>query len=472
MVLPADQLAFIGVLIASFIISCSLSRETFKSFYPARLQTALFIHTLQIVWCIAGSLLLFGLHDVALFTTLVVANYIWVKFGPTKALIRQGFVWITMFSFLFFLHYTRPFMAVIHISGCTMLMTVKYTMYIAEEDATKPRPSLMDWLGWTFFIPSFFTGPVLAFNDYLNWTHYVTAIVLPARNYDFDGLQPSRTSVKALTSAIWFAPFAILGTSMFPVASVAMFDMEVGVLHRILYTWIALWCIRCRYYLLWGIAEASYIESDAARHVWHFGRNVEVWNIEFATTVHDITNNWNRSTAMWLKRNVYQPTLVKLTETMYDHTLAARVAVLVTNVISAMWHGFSAGYYMTFLGTGACTVVSRLLHQHVDPIVNSSQSRVVKISYQVATVIWVNLLLITFALPFQLHSFQQSWAAWRGLYFVGHMWAGLALIAVLLVITQKQEKKIREVAGAGPVMLGLRPDALKGVVVEEDKKDQ
>jgi hypothetical protein len=463
MVLPADQLVFIGVLISSFIISCSLSRETFNSFYPARLQTAIFIHALQVVWCITGGLLLFGLPDVALFTTLVMANYTWVKFGPIKALIRQGFVWITMFSFLFFLHYTRPFMAVIHISGCTMLLTVKYTMYIAEEDVTKPRPSLMDWLGWTFFIPSFFTGPTLALNEYLNWVNYVTAIVPPhldLKVYDFDQLQPPRTSVKALTSAIWFAPFAILGTSMFPVASVAMFDMEVGVLHRILYTWIALWCIRCRYYLLWGIAEASYIGSDAARHVWHFGRNVEVWNIELATTVHDITNNWNRSTAMWLKRNVYQPTLAKLTETMHDHTRAARVAILVTNVISAMWHGFSAGYYMTFLGTGACTVVSRLLHQHVDPIVNSSQSRFVQISYQIATVIWVNLLLITFALPFQLHSFQQSWAAWRGLYFVGHMWAGLALIVVLLVITQKQEKKIREVAGAAPV------------VVEEDKKDQ
>jgi hypothetical protein len=441
MVLPTDQITFIGVLLASFIVSSCINKSALRYYVSDR--AALFIHLLQAVFSITGCVVLFPLVDVVVFLSLVASMFFWIRFTPSSmGMIRQAVVWLTMFIWLFCVHYTRPFMATIHISGAIMLLTIKYTSYAAE--CTKENlPDLVQWLGWTFFIPSFFTGPTISLQEYLKWVSDVALPQQEQQEYDFDKLE--RTSEKALTTAFWFAPFAILGTSLYPITSVTIFGHDVGVLYRLLYTWIALWCIKCRYYFLWGIAEASYIESGAARHVWHFGRNVEVWSIENAMNVHDITNNWNRCTAMWLKRNVYQPTLSRLTETMQDNAKATQLAVLVTNLTSAMWHGFSAGYYMTFIGTGICTLISRILHQHIDPLVTRSGSRLLQIGYKVGIVLWINVLMITFALPFQVHTFEQSWSAWRGLYFIGHIWAGLALILVLIVITRSQERTILNV---------------------------
>ena len=422
--LPLDQTFFVCILIASLVVSCLLPR----------IAVAVQIHLVQIGFSLSFGFLLFGAQQMGIVLFAALLMYFWTQHASRffRPIICSTVVWLSMFITLLWLHYSRPVDTMVHVSGCFMLMTIKYTSH-----QHKPA-SLLEWLGWTFFVPSFFTGPTLSLEEYQNWLK-ASGEKTPEPGLD---RLPSPSWSDVFIESLWYAPFAILGTSIVPIAAILDFDPSVGTVHRLLYGWIALWCIKCRYYLIWGIAEASFIGSGASWFVWHRGRNANVQKIECAHSVRDITENWNRCSAMWLKTGVYQPMNAWLNGMGWSVDQSARLAVMVTSLTSATWHGFSAGYYLTFGCTFVCTIISRLMHKEIELAEIVQRSALLRSLYKVTSVVWLNVILLTVALPFQLHTFDMSWKAWQSLNFIGHMWAAIALIAVLLVSNGKQRRQL------------------------------
>lgn len=440
--LPADQLIFVGVLVLSFIVSSALNLISRVPFSCIPSGHAHIIHAVQIIFGLSFGTLMFGGYDMSI----VVGTALWIFLcvrWPSK--LTRPLVWATMFSILLYIHYYRPVESLIHVSGCFMLMIIKYTTHANGSSTSKP-PTLIEWFGWTFFIPSFFTGPTLTFDEYMNWVTYTTGLDAPICSFPYEiGLDRPYGfgTFEVIVEVLWCVPFAIVGTTLIPVTSVAALNPDTGIIFRLIYAWIALWCVKCRYYLIWGIAEASYITSGASKFVWHRGRNVVIPKIEYAQSVHDITANWNRCASQWLKHSVYQPITAMLDAAGYPIETCGRVAIFITSLTSATWHGFSAGYYMTFGCTFVSTIVARLMHKIVEPTVAQTPS--LHFLYKFIMVLWLNIIFITYAMPFQLHTFENCWKYWQSIHFIGHIWTGAALIVVLLVVTNRQTRQIRQI---------------------------
>ncbi|PIO38567.1 hypothetical protein AB205_0181250, partial [Aquarana catesbeiana] len=68
---------------------------------------------------------------------------------------------------------------------------------------------------------------------------------------------------------------------------------------------------------------------------WDLIYNLNIWNIEMASSFKMYVDNWNIQTAAWLKR------------VCYDRAPKYRTGL--TFLLSALWHGVYPGYYFTFI---------------------------------------------------------------------------------------------------------------------------
>lgn len=74
---------------------------------------------------------------------------------------------------------------------------------------------------------------------------------------------------------------------------------------------------------------------------------LRIWGIEFSFRVKDFLDAWNVSVHKWLKYYVFLR--------MLDSTKRGGVQlkpILITFLVSAVWHGFYPGYYFFFVAAG------------------------------------------------------------------------------------------------------------------------
>lgn len=329
------------------------------------------------------------------------------------------FVWTFMMWWLCWLNvaridnWTTPTWT-LNISGCVMLMVIKYTSLGKLGISEGNDVTLTEWLGWTYFLPSLFAGPTIELTEYLRYASF--------RYLSPSTASKGQRSVSVFIESIWYLPFVIIGQQLFPIAAVATFEAHHGMLYRILFLWVAMWCIRCRYYFSWKISEASYVACGASTFHSTGGCNVNVWQVEQSDNVRDVLNNWNLCAAYWLKRHVYEPCLRYLRN--------EKAAILVTNVVSAVWHGIYPGYFVTFILAGLATSVGRLTHTNVVPRV-AKLPEALQALYKLFMTVAMAVLVCTIGLPFQVFTLEMIWESWKGVYFMGHVWlSGLAIIAL------------------------------------------
>jgi len=103
---------------------------------------------------------------------------------------------------------------------------------------------------------------------------------------------------------------------------------------------------RAKYYLAWILAEAAsnasglgfngYDEANG-KAKWDLLTNINILALETSTSMKTIFDNWNIQTQIWLKRICYDRI----------STNNGNVKLFAVFVLSAVWHGFYSGYYMT-----------------------------------------------------------------------------------------------------------------------------
>lgn len=145
-----------------------------------------------------------------------------------------------------------------------------------------------------------------------------------------------------------------------------------------------------------------------------------------------VLSSWNICAADWLKWHVYAP--------VFNYTRNERLAILVTNITSAAWHGLYPGYFVTFIGVGLCTSIGRLVHKNVNPAVARSHI-LVQAFFPIVMMLFVSVCVCTVAIPFQVFTFELIWESWKGIYFIGHIWLGMMTIVALLLARHSTEQK-------------------------------
>ncbi|XP_078094099.1 membrane-bound glycerophospholipid O-acyltransferase 2-like [Mustelus asterias] len=337
-------------------------------------------------------------------------------------------------------------------SGPLMVITQKITKLAFElhdglardESELKPSqkrlavrriPTFLEYLSYNLNFMGILAGPLISFNDYISFiegkTFEVGAKPLANGNKSNKRLPDEPSSLGAVGYKILicvvcaFMHLSLL--ELFPVSynTDDTFVATASIPTRLLYLYISLLACRPKYYFAWTIADAvnnaagfgfsGYDSRGKPR--WDLISNLNIFNVEFATSMKMFIDNWNIQTALWLK------------EVCYDR--CPFNSTLMTFLLSAIWHGVYPGYYFTFITGMLMTLAARTVRNNLRPYFLVSPTR--KTFYDVATWATTQLVVSYTVAPFVLPFVDTSLKFYRTWYFSLHIIA----IVLILVLPKK-----------------------------------
>lgn len=286
-----------------------------------------------------------------------------------------------------------------------------------EKARSVPKlPNIIEYFSFILFPASVAIGPSFEYADYAAFA-----------NGTLSSPPPYLPGIWRLLQGLFFFGAHVAITSKFPCAALLQSKQffESGTfLSRYISIWIALFAVRCRYYFGWKIAEGSACMSGlgyngmdkvSGQHRWNRVENINVWKYETSQSLRTSSQNWNKTTNLWLRRYVYDraPRTIKL---------------YFTYLVSAFWHGFYPGYYLFFLSAALATVVHRQVRRNVRPHFIADDGKTpgpYKPFYNFLSALATTITINYFIMSFVMLGFQLSMDAFRGFGFYGH-WVLLA----------------------------------------------
>jgi len=296
-----------------------------------------------------------------------------------------------------------------------------------EKYAIIDRLSFGDFMGYFFHFPSVLCGPIMYYNDYSDFVNAPEGKNLPPGRH-------MAVSKKLLISATC----AILHLTLNPRFEVEFlrspeFLIHTPLLMRFYYIFIFTVLSRLKYYVAWHLGEAISNASGLGfngydsngKPCWNLISNMNLWKFETSLNFRDAIHAWNRTTQSWLRRTAYERAPKKL-------------AVLATYLLSAVWHGFYPGYYMTFLGGALFTYASRNARHIIRPFFQ--KGTILPKVYDVITFTLTRIAIAYVAFPFVILDFRNNLEIYRSLYFSIHILA-LGGLAIGFFSKRKPENK-------------------------------
>lgn len=307
------------------------------------------------------------------------------------------------------------------VASDTHLLTAEQRDY-----AVVSPPSFNQFLGYFFHFPSVLCGPIMYYNDYSDFVNTPEEKCLP----------PGRHKAVAVKLAISFTCTILHLTlsSRFEVEFLRSQEFLVNTpfISRFLYIIVFTVLSRLKYYVAWHLGEAISNASGLGfngydsngKPKWNLISNMNLWKFETCLNFRDAIHAWNKTTQSWLRRTAYERAPRKL-------------SVIATYILSAVWHGFYPGYYMTFLGGALFTYGSRNGRQFVRPLFQ--RGAILPKVYDIITFILTRLAIAYVAFPFVILDFRNSFAIYKSLYFSIHI---LALGGVVLGFFVKKKRNV------------------------------
>lgn len=362
------------------------------------------------------------------------------------------------------------------ITGSLMLLTVKLTSYAyniadgraskispdQEKFAIKHTPSIIEFLGFTFFFGGFVAGPSFEFQVYRKFTtletfknnnYHIPSTLIPAlKKFAF-----ASVVMAVLMVAKAFAPIDQMKT--------AEFCEETGFLYKCFFIYASITTARFPYYFAWTIAEGGCIAAGLGytevngKVSWDGVSNVNIIALETSQSFKVIVDNWNTNTGNWLRRYVYD----RVTPPGTKPTMFATVATYMT---SAFWHGFYPGYYFTFFSGALVTELGRKIRKNIRPLFlkeDGKTGKPTKIIYDILG--WFSSIFILnyICAAFVLLTFERTVRFYTSVYFFGHI--GIVLALVLFTLYEKQlpkpSKKPVTANGSTPIASAASSESLK-----------
>jgi len=298
-------------------------------------------------------------------------------------------------------------------------------------------PGIIEYLGYAFNFSTILAGPAFEYKIYADACDGINLIGGTKKPSNiWPTLKPF------LTSIVCLGMFSV-GNGMYPLldpddpqgnSPVVITDEFLAKpwLHRYLYTWVALFFIRQKYYFAWKNAEGAcniwyggfegYDEKGQEKG-WENSNNVDAIAFETAQNVKTLSGAWNKKTANWLGRYVY---------------IRTGGSLFATYSLSAFWHGFYPGYYLFFLTVPFMTVCERMGRKKLTPRFSTGKKWDL---YGILCFLVTSLIVEYAVIAFQLLALDWAWGAWKSHYFFGHI---LSLV-FYLVLSNVPSPKVKSV---------------------------
>ncbi|KAI3634371.1 hypothetical protein MIR68_007975 [Amoeboaphelidium protococcarum] len=415
----------------------------------------------------------------------------------------------------------------IDLTGPMMIVTIKVSSFAwnvfdgwnkedkqAVQDGSRysivQYPSLAEYFGFIFFFPTFLCGPSIEFNDFL----------ISIKGLSVPGVQMIKTqhvvvpAMMRLLYGVFFTIYHLVLSQLFPPsvyqsAEFLAFSLNpIVLIQRIFFIYMCLQGFKAKFYCVWLISEGAciamgcgakvrsdkslyfrYLDSKIGDVIIDWGglSNVAPLAIETATSFQQLTRMWNARTHHWLKHYVYiriiqaaSPKAVPIdskdvkvgedgiavVSKSVQQKVSHRVQSMATYgvfVISALWHGFYSGYYLTFVSGALLTSVERKLRklyfqfregfelqdepsQQGNGGVKQQDSMTAALKLQFYDQIWnimgwiaSQIMLSYCTIPFITLYLRESMASWRAVFFFGHV--GIIVCRLLSALLLKPKKR-------------------------------
>nr|ATJ44616.1 acetyltransferase 23 [Helicoverpa armigera] len=306
------------------------------------------------------------------------------------------------------------------------------------EDLVKIEkiPSPLEYFAFTLAFQTLMCGPVVFYTDYIK---FIEGARVDELEKSADTKEPSpRTAVfykvaGSLAAALLYLtlakkyPLTVLEELTDPTSEVSR---SWSALYLLWYAYLSTLVVRCKYYHAWLLSEAicnncgmgfnGYNNDGSPK--WDKMSNIDIFGFEFAQNFRIAIASWNKNTNAWLR------------DVAYSRGGAAWRTARVY-ALSAVWHGFHPGYYLTFFAGGIFTVAARKIRFVARPMFLDSVPK--KLFYDSVSFITTRVAMTYATVPFVLLHLAPSLAFYAKFYYSLHF---IALGAMLIPEKAKRPK--------------------------------
>lgn len=303
------------------------------------------------------------------------------------------YVFVTTFTYLMivrFAHYVFPVNEVAsHTNVIQLIITLRIIGITFEENdawvhkddknLTKRYltsiPDIVQKFAYFYHFCGLFTGP-----------YYTYQMLIDSQNPVLKAWDPTPEVKSRFQRLLWSVPVFVITNHYFPLDTLRSDAIwEVSFFTRLVYAALIFVVFKTRVYSAWAIAESicvilgigiypaaskpkiivgptdlkefeyledkEYIEMNSDAIV-----NLDIPKVEFSDGFRDGMKAWNRSVQTWLA--------------LYVHSRVKVMRVETTMLVSAIWHGTYAGYFMSFGVVAMCAILEDVIFKLVpaDPI--------------------------------------------------------------------------------------------------------
>lgn len=286
-------------------------------------------------------------------------------------------------------------------------------------------PSVLEYAAYVFNFQTVICGPLAFYGDFIAF--------IDGTKIKRAGLKRYPSARKAVATKLAFTiGCAIMMVTFVPIYPPTLLTApafaERSFLSKLmLIYWVAL-AARMKYYFAWTLSEAisnasglgfSGVDEKTKEPVWELMNNIDIVAFENSFNQRDAFQVWNRTTEIWLRR------------TAYDR-LPPKYALFITYILSAIWHGFHPGYYLTFLLGAIFTVAARVSRRCLRFRFLAYGEKWFTF-YHLLTWITTKIALSYLVIPFILLEFFISIKVYTEVYFFAHLVAFALIFALPLV---------------------------------------
>ncbi|CAH1988498.1 unnamed protein product [Acanthoscelides obtectus] len=310
---------------------------------------------------------------------------------------------------------------------------------LQKSHAVYKQPSFLEYFSYSLLFPSLMAGPVIFYNDYIDFIEGKSYVKHQTSSNSKTVMVQEPSPVRAICQKVILALscaciFLIL-LPMFPIrrAKDENFLDSTSIVEKFWFLTVGTTLVRFKYYFAWTLADAicnncglgfNGYNKDGSPN-WNKISNVDIYQFELATSLKQAIAAWNKGTNIWLRMLVYER--------------MQKYATVLTYVVSAAWHGFYPGYYLTFLSGAIFTFAARVVRRHIRNYF--MESKEAKLLYDIITFAITHFVLAYITFPFVLLEFWASIVMYNKMYWCLHIGAVLALVLVPRFVPKSQPQK-------------------------------
>ncbi|KAM3928473.1 lysophospholipid acyltransferase 1 [Leptodactylus fuscus] len=438
--MPLEQVNFVVCQLLALVIAV-----WFRTYLSPRQAHASIRHGFATIIGVYLAVFCFGWYSLHIFS-LVFFSYCVMIYANTEKvhsysfILAMGYLTLCQINRVYIFNYgilTTDF------SGPLMIVTQKITTLAFQlhdgrcknpdllskqqlKESIKEKPTFLEYISYNLNFMSILAGPCSNFKEYVGFIegrHIQSRLLIDKgkESSTFTDPSPNRAVVTklliCLVSLIVFLTFS----KAFPLTYMLdeKFIDDSSFLWKLVYLYISTMASKPKYYFAWTLADAvnnaagygfNGIDEDGNSR-WDLISNLNIWNIEMATSFKMYIDNWNIQTAVWLKR------------VCYDR--APKYGISLTFFLSALWHGVYPGYYFTFLTGIPLWWTARRMRKVFRHYFISSKFR--KSLYDFITWLVTQLAVSYTVAPFFLLAAESTIKLYKSMYFYFHIVVFIAL---------------------------------------------